>query len=270
MDTNNLQTKGSTFKMPKLGWLPDLPDARDYVYEPKLKVARASDLPSKVDLRKICPPVYDQGRLGSCTANALLAAVECCKKLQKQKTKRLSRLFLYYNERVMIDTVFSDSGAYLRDGLKSLSKQGVCLEKDWPYSGSTKPGAKFTKEPPKECYEKALDNQILKYESIDGNMLGIRTCLAEGYPFVFGFSMYSSFDTEEVARTGIMPMPEKGESLLGGHAVMAAGYDNDRRLLLVRNSWGKNWGDNGYFWMPYDYISKTKNCSDFWTIRLVE
>jgi hypothetical protein len=126
-----------------------------------------------------------------------------------------------------------------------LNKQGVCLEKDWTYSKSTKPGAKYTKEPPKECYESALDNQILSYWRINANMFDIRACLADGYPFVFGFSVYSSFMSEEVAKTGIMPMPEKGESMLGGHAVMAAGYDNDRRLLLVRNSWGKEWGDKG-------------------------
>ncbi len=271
MTNKNLEPKETALKMHKFGWLPDLPDERDYVYEAPMKLRSASDFPSKVDLRKICPPVFNQGELGSCTANSLLAAVECCKRLQGQKkTKRLSRLFLYYNERVMMDTVLSDSGAYLRDGVKSLNKQGVCLEKDWTYSKSTKPGAKYTKEPPKECYEAALDNQILSYWRINANMFDIRACLADGYPFVFGFSVYSSFMSEEVAKTGIMPMPEKGESMLGGHAVMAAGYDNDRRLLLVRNSWGKEWGDKGYFWMPYDYISKTKNCSDFWTIRLVE
>ena len=261
--------KENSFKMPKLGWLPDLPDDRDYVYKAPLKLRRANNFPSKVDLRKICPPVFNQGALGSCTANALLAAVECCKKIQGQKTQRLSRLFLYYNERVMMNTVLSDSGAYLRDGVKSLNKQGVCLEKEWRYSGSTSPRAKFKKQPPKECYESALDNQILYYERINEKLSDIRTCLADGFPFVFGFSVYSSFMSDEVVQTGIMPMPEKDESMLGGHAVMAAGYDDERSLLLVRNSWGKNWGDKGYFWMPYEYL-ETKNCSDFWTIRLVE
>ena len=260
--------KENSFKMPKLGWLPDLPDARDYVYKAPLKL-RASAFPSKVDLRKICPPVFNQGALGSCTANALLAAVECCKKIQGQKTQRLSRLFLYYNERVMMNTVLSDSGAYLRDGVKSLNKQGVCLEKEWSYNSSTSPRAKFTKQPPKECYESALDNQILYYERINEKLDDIRACLADGFPFVFGFSVYSSFMSDEVVQTGIMPIPEKDESMLGGHAVMAAGYDDDRRLLLVRNSWGKKWGEGGYFWMPYDYID-SKNCSDFWTIRIVE
>jgi len=258
------------FKIPKLGWLPDLPDARDFIYEAPLKMKGANVLPSKVDLRKICPPVFNQGALGSCTANALLAAVECGKRLQGQKTKRLSRLFLYYNERDMIGTVSSDSGAYLRDGVKSLNKQGVCLEKEWRYGSSTKPGAKFTKKPSKKCYESALDNQIISYWRISPDFQDIRACLADGYPFVFGFSVYSSFMTEEVYNTGIMPMPKPYESMLGGHAVMAAGYDDDKEMLLVRNSWGKEWGDKGYFWMPYEYIFNTKNCSDFWTIREVE
>ena len=259
------------FKMHKLGWLPDLPDSRDYKYEAPLKLRSASDFPAKVDLRKICPPVQTQGALSSCTAHALLAAVECCKRLQGQKrTQRLSRLFLYYNEREMMNTIYSDSGAYLRDGVKTLNKQGVCLEKDWTYSKSTKPGSKFTKKPTKECYKAAEDNQILSYWRVDPNLFNIRACLADGFPVVFGFSVYESFMSEEVSKTGLMPMPEKGEAMLGGHAVMAAGYDNDRRLLLVRNSWGKAWGDKGYFWMPYDYITKTQNCSDFWTIRMVE
>ena len=106
--------------------------------------------------------------------------------------------------------------------------------------------------------------------SVTPNLFHLRSCLASGFPFVFGFSVYSSFMSDEVKQTGIMPMPEEDEDMLGGHAVMAAGYDNDTRMFLIRNSWGKKWGDNGYFWMPYDYVSKTNNCSDFWTIRLVE
>ncbi len=170
----------------------------------------------------------------------------------------------------MMNTVMSDSGAYLRDGVKSLTKQGVCFEKDWTYSKSTKPGAKFTMQPPKKCYETALDNQVLKYLSVTPNLFHLRSCLASGFPFVFGFSVYESFMSDEMKQTGIMPMPTADEDMLGGHAVMAAGYDNDTRMFLIRNSWGKKWGDNGYFWMPYDYISKTNNCSDFWTLRLVE
>lgn len=167
-------------------------------------------------------------------------------------------------------TVYSDSGAFLRDGVKSLNKQGVCPEKEWTYSAITKGAAKFKMKPPKECYKSALDHQILSYWRIPGILSEMRSCLAEGFPFVFGYAVYSSFMSEEVRNTGIMPMPQPGESLLGGHAVMAVGYDDEKRMLLVRNSWGKKWGDNGYFWMPYDYIENTDNCADFWTIRDVE
>lgn len=268
MKETKIKEKEKTMKMPKFGWLPDIPDDRDYVYKAPLKLS--GNLPSKVDLRKKCPPVYNQGNLGSCTANALLAAVEYVKKIKREKTCRLSRLFLYYNEREMIGTIFSDSGAFLRDGVKSLNKQGVCPEREWTYSADTKPGAKFTKRPPKSCYKSALLRQILSYWRISNNLFDMRACLADGYPFVFGFSVYESFMAEEVRKTGIMPMPKAGERLCGGHAVMAVGYDNDKRMLLVRNSWGKNWGEKGYFWMPYDYLSKSNNCSDFWTIRDVE
>ncbi|RYG44515.1 MAG: peptidase, partial [Chitinophagaceae bacterium] len=172
----------------KFGWLPDLPDARDYLYAAPLKVMQK--MPPKTDLRKGCPPVYDQGSLGSCTANALGAAFEFGKKKQKKPTFRPSRLFLYYNERVMINTVSSDSGAFLRDGVKSLNKEGVCPETDWKYDDDDSAGAPFMLKPPKPCYSKALTNQILSYWRIPVNLNSIKGCLAEGYPFSFGFTVY--------------------------------------------------------------------------------
>jgi C1A family cysteine protease len=261
--------KLSTPPLPKLGWLPDIPDARDFIYAAPLKVMKA--LPSKVELRKICPPVYDQGNLGSCTANALSAAFECGKTKLKKKTFRPSRLFLYYNERVMINTVNSDSGAHLRDGIKSLNKQGICPEKDWTYNDSSAPGAKFTQKPPASCYATALNNQILSYWKVTIALSSIKGCLAEGYPFAFGFTVYESFFSPQVAKKGIMPMPDIAtEQVMGGHAVLAVGYDDKKQMVLVRNSWGKTWGLGGYFWMPYAYISNTAYCQDFWTIRNVE
>lgn len=247
-----------------LGWIPDLPDARDFIYAAPLKVMLK--LPAKIDLRKTCSPVFDQKHLGSCTANALTAAVEFGKKKQKKKVARLSRLFLYYNERVMMNTVLSDSGAYLRDGIKSLNKKGVCPEKEWPYVE-----AKFSQKPPAECYRSALNNQIISYSRIPVNITSIKGCLAEGYPFAFGFAVYESFMTQKVKQTGIMPLPNiSQESLLGGHAVLAVGYNDVKQAVLVRNSWGTGWGILGYFWMPYSYISNDAYCQDFWTVREVE
>ena len=253
----------------KFGWLPDLPDARDLMYAAPLKIIQK--MPTKVDLRPGFPPVYDQGRLGSCTANALAGTFEFGKKKQNKPTFMPSRLFLYYNERVMINTVPYDSGAYLRDGVKSLNKKGICPEVDWPYNDNPNPNAPFTQKPPQSCYQTALKNQILSYQRIQVNMTAIRGCLAEGYPFVFGFTVYSSFMTQKVAQTGKMPMPNLAkDTVVGGHAVVAVGYDDAKQAVLVRNSWGTSWGIGGYFWMPYAFIGSSQYCNDFWTIRTVE
>lgn len=246
-----------------LGWLPDLPDARDYMYAAPLAVLKK--LPQNADLRGKCPPVYDQGALGSCTANALGGAFQFGQKKQKKKDFIPSRLFIYYNERVIINTVNSDSGAQIRDGIKTLNKQGVCRETLWPYDI-----AKFTLKPPPADYAEALKNQITSYQRLTNTLTILKGCLAEGYPFVYGFTVYESFMTAKVAKTGIMPMPAASEKMVGGHAVMAVGYDDKRQAFLIRNSWGTGWGIKGYFWMPYAYIIDSSRCDDFWTIRLVE
>jgi C1A family cysteine protease len=176
-----------------------------------------------------------------------------------------SRLFLYYNERVMQGTVNSDSGAYIRDGIKSLNKSGICPEKEWPYIIS-----KFADKPPKKCYDDALKATIKSYQRLTNtNLTQLQSCLSQGFPFVFGFTVYESFESQQVARTGIMPMPKPQEKVLGGHAVMAVGYDDSKQAVLVRNSWGTDWGIRGYFYMPYGYITNANLCDDFWTIRIV-
>src|ERR1043165_8380348 len=232
-----------------LGWLPDLPDARDYMYAAPLKIIQK--LPTKVDLRPGLTKPYDQGGLGSCTAHALSAAFQFGLKKQKKTVFMPSRLFIYYNERVAINTVNSDSGGFLRDGIKSLNKDGVCPEVEWTYNDDSSPGAKFTKKAPQNCYTHALKNQILSYQRLMSNLTAYKGCLAEGYPFVFGFTVYESFMTQEVAQTGIMPMPKAGENTRGGHAVLGVGFDDSKQAVLVRNSWGTGWGIKGYFWMPY-------------------
>ncbi len=251
-----------------LGWLPDLPDARDLMYAAPMAVSL--NLPKKVSLLSKCPPVYNQGMLGSCTANALGVAFEVCRKIQKKTTWRPSRLFLYYNERIMINTRFSDSGAFLRDGIKSLNSQGICKEADWTYDDNRSNGAKFTVTPPASCYNDALVNQVLSYQRLDNNINTLKGCLAEGFPFVFGFTVYDSFYNAEVRTKGLMPMPDLGkERVRGGHAIIAVGYDDAKQCFIIRNSWGKTWGDNGNFYMPYAYATGNL-CDDFWTIRLVE
>jgi C1A family cysteine protease len=245
----------------KMGWLPDLPDQRDLLYAAPMAVMQ--QLPTSVDLRNQCPPVYDQGALGSCTANCLAGAYQYDLRKQKKTDFMPSRLFIYYNERVLINTVNSDSGAYIRDGIKTMNNEGVCPETDWPYDIS-----KFTKKPSAACYRKASKCQIRSYQRLVNTLDQLKGCLAEGYPFVFGFTVYESFMTQQVAQTGIMPMPQQGEKTRGGHAVLAVGYDDSKNAFIVRNSWNTNWGIKGYFYMPYAYMTSNL-CSDFWTIRLV-
>lgn len=222
----------------RFGWLPDLPDHRDLVYaapRPLLK-----KLLTKKDLRNQCPRVYDQGQLGSCTANAIGGGFEF--ELLKQKAKDFmpSRLFIYYNERVMEHSVGSDNGAMIRDGMKSVNKQGVCPEKEWPYVPS-----QFAEKPPVSCYTEALRHQVLSYHRVTRTLAQMKGCLADGYSFVFGFTVYDSFESDAVSRTGKANMPKKGEAVVGGHAVMAVGYDEAAKRFIVRNSWGTGWGLKG-------------------------
>jgi C1A family cysteine protease len=245
------------------GWIPDLPDHRDLIFSAPLAQVRA--LPSKVDLRKSCPSVYDQGRLGSCTANAIAAAVEFDLKKQKLTDFMPSRLFIYYNERVMEHSVASDAGAQLRDGIKSIAKQGVCPEPEWPYDIS-----KFAVKPPETAYSDALKNKAVSYQAVTRNLGQMKGCLAAGYPFVLGFTVYSAFESKEVATTGVLDLPASGESTLGGHAVLAVGYDDGQQRFIIRNSWGTHWGQKGYFTMPYAYLLTASLSSDFWTVRVVQ
>ncbi len=251
-------------KIQRYGWLPDLPDHRDHMFAAPLAVL--GPLPAKVDLRKNCPPVYDQGQLGSCTANAIGAAFEF--EQMKQNAKKAfmpSRLFIYFNERAMEGTIGQDSGAQIRDGVKSVNKQGVCPESECPYVITS-----FTKKPSAQCYKDALNNQVLSYQRVTQTLGQMKGCLAAGYPFVFGFTVYDGFETPAVAKTGVLNLPGPGEQVQGGHAVMAVGYDDKSQRFIVRNSWGPKWGQKGYFTMPYAYATDDNLATDFWTIRLVE
>jgi C1A family cysteine protease len=251
-------------KISKLGWIPDLPDQRDLPYTaPRAVITK---LPSKADLRKLCPTVYDQGELGSCTANAIAAAFEF--ELVKRNADTAftpSRLFIYYNERVMENSVNNDSGAMIRDGMKSAHQQGVCPEKMWPYDA-----VKFASRAPASCYTNARGHQVLSYHRIQRNLNQMKGCIAEGYPFVIGFTVYESFESTIVAKTGILNMPKKDEIKVGGHAVVIVGYDDRSQRFIVRNSWGADWGQKGYFTMPYAYLLDGNLSDDFWTIRIVE
>jgi C1A family cysteine protease len=249
-------------KIKRYGWVADLPDHRDHIYAAPMQVV--TSLPPKVDLREQCPPVYDQGQLGSCTANSIAASIEFDLIKQKKEDFMPSRLFIYYNEREIEGTADSDSGAQIRDGIKSVGSQGNCRENEWPYDIS-----KFAEKPPQKCYDDAIKHKAVSYQRVVRTLNQMKGCLASGYPFVLGFTVYDSFESQQVAQTGNAPMPAAGENVIGGHAVVAVGYDDSQNHFIVRNSWGIGWGMKGYFTMPYAYLLDQNLSDDFWTIRLV-
>jgi C1A family cysteine protease len=242
----------------RYGWVPDVPDQRDLLYG---AVRPTLALPTHIDLRATCSSVENQGNLGSCTGNALAGAIEFLERKDSVSFAEASRLFIYYNERVIEGTVKSDAGAMIRDGIKTLKNQGVCSETRWPYIIS-----KFAVKPSAVCFKEALKHQITSYHRIL-TLDEMRTCLADRFPFVFGFTVYENFESQEVAATGVVQMPPPGERSLGGHAVLAVGYDDAERRFIVRNSWGIGWGQKGYFTIPYEYIANRNLADDLWTIR---
>jgi C1A family cysteine protease len=270
-----------TDKFGGMGWERDLPDFRDYVPEaPEVKAllgksqplkAAKNTLPKSVDLRKWCSPIENQGNLGSCTANAGVGLVEYFQRRAFGKHLDGSRLFIYKATRNLLRWT-GDQGAYLRDTMKALVLFGVPPESYWPYKIS-----KFDDEPPAFCYAFGQNFQAIKYYRLDppgaspGKALGsVRQSLAAGLPSMFGFSVYSSMPGVNEG-TGDIPMPQPGDKFEGGHAVVAVGYDDakkigkDKGALLIRNSWGTAWGEKGYGWLPYAYVEEGL-AVDFWSL----
>lgn len=238
---------------------PDHLDLRDYIYSPKL-TGHPKELPRIIDLRPQCSPIVNQGNLGSCTANAIASGLREYLLLQaQQQWVALSRLFLYYEERLIEGTVNEDSGAEIRDGMKVLKSIGVCPESEDPYDIT-----KFTNPPTPQNILDAKQYKISAYHRVS-NLTMLKSSLAEGQTVVLGIKVYSSFEGDDVATTGIVPMPNiMKEELLGGHAVLVVGYDDTNQWAIVRNSWGDNWGDKGYFYLPYHYWTQNLTM-DMWT-----
>ena len=247
-----------------LGWVPDLPDSRDLLYSAPPRVLKA--LPPFIDMRSQMPAIYNQHSLGSCTSQAG-SAIYQFNRIQQGIDWRCmpSRLFLYYNTRILQGTVSIDSGASIRNTIKAMVDTGMAPASDWPYKI-----ANFAIKPPERVYKFAEKHKATVYERLPQDLNQLQGCLASGECFIFGFSVYSAFEGAEVTRTGVLNMPTRREQLLGGHAVLCCGYDNATRRFLVRNSWGENWGMSGYFTMPYIYLLDNNLADDFWTVKIVE
>lgn len=252
------------------GWKPDLPDHRDFYFS---SFRTPQSVAPSVDLRSSCPTPFNQFQLGSCTANAVAGAIKFNQTKQKFPVQFTpSRLFIYYNTRSLEGTINVDSGASLRNTVKSVNKWGAPPESFWEYDQS-----KFAIRPPTAAFTKGTLHKALVYQRVNQDIGAMQTCLSDGFPFVFGFSVYQSFESGAVTATGVVPMPTVQEFSLGGHAVMAVGYNASAvdvngippRHFVCRNSWGPSWGAKGYFYMPFEYLLNSDLSADFWTIRQV-
>ncbi len=230
-------------------------------------------LPSAVDLRAMCSPVEDQGQEGSCSGHAAAGAVEFLEIMEERQKaggpqvynaatfERVSRHFIYYGERELEGSVDSDAGATtLQDACLTLQSKGVCREPLWPYDPSI-----LLQKPSPEAYADAQQHKVPTYLALDAGYQ-LRHCLAQGFPFMLGFSVPGSL--MQVGSDGLWN-PQPWEQIEGGHAVLCVGYCNDRQAFLIRNSWGAGWGLGGYFWMPYAFMMGGM-VGDFYTLRLQE
>jgi C1A family cysteine protease len=227
----------------------------------------SSKLPSSVDLRgPNMPPVWNQDRLGCCTGFAASAAFEFTCRKQHATDFTPSQLFLYYNERSIDGDVSEDAGSTLSTGVKAMREYGMCPLEEWPYDES-----KFAEKPPQQCYDEALKHEVIGASQVCASVLSIKGALAKGFPVILGIDVYSSFESDDVAKTGWIPLPDvDSEQLMGGHAICLAGYSDKEQCFLMRNSWGSDWGFGGYCWLPYDYMNKEHLASDPWIITSVE
>lgn len=225
----------------------------------KFNAPHVAKLPASVDLRSKFPPVYDQGQLGSCTANAGCGAYRFDDKVYSP-----SRLFLYYNERAIDGDINYDAGSSLSTCVKALETYGVCTEAAWPYNIN-----KYTIKPPTACYTAAKNHVVVQAKQVQQTLQGMKTCLASGLPFILGIEVFSGLESDQAAQTGYVPMPSPGEQSIGGHAIVCVGYNDANKHWIMMNSWGSDWGAKGFFYLPYAYLTDTNITSDLWVLLKV-
>lgn len=249
-------------KIKHYGWRRDLPDPRDFTY----KLTQPVEIQSVNLLDKYkTPDAYNQYSLGSCTGNGVGFVAHFHLLNTHNLDMMPSRLFIYYNERVIEGTVAYDNGAAIRDGIKTLNTQGVCSELTWPYNIK-----EFATKPSKKSYDEALKYIAVEYRRVNGtSKADIVGCLLDGHPVVFGFTVFSGFESEQVAKTGVVNLPTPDESVEGGHCVVIVGYDKPTDRFIIRNSWGTSWGQKGYFTMPAAYVNNPQLAADFWIVSKI-
>lgn len=256
------------------GWIPDRPDPRDRLLITE-KFANPSPRPKSADLSDKLPPAYDQGQLGTCTANAIAAAIQYARRVHSKVSDFdfiPSRLFIYYQQRSVEGSLPLDAGGQLRDGIASVAQVGVCSEADWPYdyvaadpsSHLFPSSARAVRPPPPRIIEEAAKYRTISYEPLSQELSVLESCIAGGYPFVFGFNVFAEFN--EGTRVLRYPVRNQATAALWGHAVLATGYDQSKRTFRVRNSWGPTANDHGYFDMDYDYLLNSACAANFWVI----
>lgn len=254
----------STLEKRGYGWKPSLPDINNHPAD-----TEGMEVVDQVDPRAEMPPVYDQGQLGSCTGNAIAGALEYDCILNNTHFGTPSRLFVYYEERVREGTVTTDSGAYGHDGFKVLRKTGAPPEELWPYDIN-----QFATKPTQTAFDAAAEHKIERY--IHPGLGGVskiervesfKRVLSNRQTIAFGFPVYESFESEALASTGVMEVPQRGERIIGGHEVLLVGYlEEEPDYGLVRNSWGDGWGLGGYFLAPWAWLADPKFCMDWRSI----
>jgi C1A family cysteine protease len=245
-------------------WQPSPPDHRDFQFaDHPCIAAEPFEIKTAVDLRDKLPVPWDQKNLGACTTFGVSTALVYDDVLQGHSVVDPSKLFMYFNARTIEGTIYSDAGAYIRDVVKCVAKYGYAPEADWPYVP-----AKFKFRPPLKAYKDALKNKALQYHAVNNSdLIELKTALSSGFPVVFGATLYRSF--YNVGADGIVSLPTKTEGKLGGHCMTIVGYDDARGVFIVRNSWGPNWGDHGYCYFPYAYLTNLSLATDFWVISQV-